>query len=498
MTVVRQTVDVEIEELNAAGDGIARLGGRELSVPFTIPGERVRVTAGPARLGVTYAALESVLRASPHRVKPYCPHFGPASAEASARSRPDVSPGGPISAADASATSSHSAWREDGPCGGCSWQHIAYLEQLRLKTELLSRLVRKELPNAPTARPMLPGAAPEYPWGYRHKVHFVFGTAGRAGRRDSELLMGHYARGSRRLIPVRECPVHDERGNALAFRFRNAFARANAVAAPQEGRRPALRSITVRAGDGTPEVMATLVLTGEADKSLRAASRRVLDQPGAPSSFHVNLHPENDGFLFGRDTRRVAGPERMREMVAGASFLISPTAFFQTNIHAASVLVRLVLEAVPAGARVLDLYAGAGLFAIPLARAGHQVVAVEESRAAVADGEATRRLNRIPEESCRFIARRVEHALGTPAVRPPFDVVIMDPPRDGCAADIIDRVFGEGTPKTAIYISCNPEALGRDLARIARHGYRVESIQPVDMFPHTAHIESLVTLTRAP
>jgi 23S rRNA (uracil1939-C5)-methyltransferase len=242
--------------------------------------------------------------------------------------------------------------------------------------------------------------------------------------------------------------------------------------------------------------MVTLVLTGEADKSIRAASRRVLDQPDAPSSFHVNLHPENDGFLFGRDTRRVAGPERMREAVADASFLVSPTAFFHTNIHAAGVVVRLVLEAVPAGARVLDLYAGAGLFAIPLARAGHQVVAVEESRAAVADGEASRRLNRIPEDSCRFVVRPVEQALGTPGVRPPFDVVVMDPPREGCAADIVDRVFGDGTPKTAIYVSCNPEALGRDLARIARHGYRVESIQPVDMFPHTAHIESVVVLRR--
>jgi 23S rRNA (uracil1939-C5)-methyltransferase len=343
---------------------------------------------------------------------------------------------------------------------------------------------------------MLPGAALEYPWGYRHKVHFVFGTSGRAGRRDSTLLMGHYARGSRRVIPVRECPVHDERGNALAFRFRNAFARANAVAAPQEGRRPALRSIAVRVGHGTPEVMATLVLTGEADKALRAASRRVLDEPGAPSSFHVNLHPEGDGFLFGRDTRRVAGPERMREAVAGASFLVSPTAFFQTNIHAADALVRLVLEAVAPGARVLDLYAGAGLFAVPLARAGHQVVAVEENRAAVADGEASRRLNRIPEESCRFVARRVEQALGTPGVRPPFDVVVLDPPREGCSADVLDRVFGAGTPKTAVYISCNPEALGRDLARIARHGYRIESIQPVDMFPHTAHIESVVVIRR--
>jgi 23S rRNA (uracil1939-C5)-methyltransferase len=291
--------------------------------------------------------------------------------------------------------------------------------------------------------------------------------------------------------------VHDERGNALAFDFRTAFARANAVAAPQEGKRPALKSIAIRTGYGTPEVMATLVLTSEADKSLRSATKRVLDGPRGPSSFHVNLHPDGDAFIFGRDTRRVAGPERMREQVAGASFLVSPTAFFQTNIHAAEILVRLVLEAVPQGARVLDLYAGAGLFAIPLARAGHQVVAVEESRAAVTDGEASLRLNRLPEGSCRFVTRRVEQALGMPALRLPFDVVVMDPPREGCSAEVVDRVFGDVAPETAIYISCNPEALGRDLAEIVRHGYRAASIQPVDMFPHTAHIESVAVLSRA-
>jgi 23S rRNA (uracil1939-C5)-methyltransferase len=421
-----------------------------------------------------YGVLDAVLIPSPHRITPYCPHFGPLA-------EPGV-----------------------GPCGGCAWQHIAYPEQLRLKTELVTRLVRQTVPQAPAAQPMLPGTAPDYPWGHRHKVHFVFGTEGRVGRRGSSLVMGHYVRGSRRIIPVRECPVHDERGNALAFRFRTAFARTNAVAAPAggapagplRGTRPTLKSIAVRVGHGTPEVMATLVLTSEADTALRTASRRVLDDAGAPTSFHVNLHPDSDAFIFGRDTRKVAGPERMREKVADASFLVSPTAFFQTNIHAAEILVRLVLEAVPRGARVLDLYAGAGLFAIPLARAGHQVVAVEENRLAIADGEASARLNRIADGACRFVARRVEQALDTPAVRPPFDVVVLDPPRDGCSADVIDRVFGDGSPNTAIYVSCNPEALARDLAGIVRHGYTAASIQPVDMFPHTAHIESVVVLKR--
>jgi 23S rRNA (uracil1939-C5)-methyltransferase len=484
-------VDVEIERLDVSGDGVATYRGQPLHVPFTIPGERVRVRAGASRGGIVFATLEDVLRPSPHRVVPYCPHFGPQVPQ------PDFS-GAPAGAAAPRAEPGV------GPCGGCSWQHIAYPEQLRLKTQLVTRLVRRLVAASPIARPMIAGAPVDYPWGYRHKVHFVFGTTARAGRREGALVMGHYGRGTRRVVPVRECPVHDERGNAVAFRLRDACARANIPAGAQDGPRSALKSIAIRVGHGTPETMATLVLTGEADKRLRTATRRMLDDPAAPSSFHVNIHPRGDAFIFGRETRRISGPERMREEVAGTSFLISATAFFQTNIGAAHVLVRLVLEAVPPGAPVLDLYAGAGLFALPLARAGHEVVAVEENHAAVADGEASLRLNRIPPERCRFIARPVARALSdllrpstTGSRRPPAaPVVVLDPPRDGCEAPVLHAVFGTMTPPAAVYISCNPEALARDLAAIVRHGYRAESIQPVDMFPHTARIETVVVLTR--
>ena len=168
-----------------------------------------------------------------------------------------------------------------------------------------------------------------------------------------------------------------------------------------------LKSIAVRASGSTDETMATLVVTSDTDKRLRTATRQALTASWAPSSFHVNVHPRGDPFIFGPETRRITGTERLREDVSGAAFLISPTAFFQTNVKAAEILVRLVLEAVPADATVLDLYAGAGLFALPLARRGHHVVAVEANPAAVADGEASLRLNRIPAERCRFIAKPV-------------------------------------------------------------------------------------------
>ena len=382
-----------------------------------------------------------------------------------------------------------------GECGGCSLQHIPYPEQLRLKRELVTRLVRAAVSDAPAARPTLAGTPIDNPWGYRQKIHFVFGSD-RSGRR---LVMGHYARGTRRVIPVRECPVHDERGNTLAFALRDEFMQAGVASAP-EG---TMKSVVIRAGQHTPELVATLVVTAASDTRVRAATRRVLDSPGpaSPSSLHVNVHPRGDAFIFGRETRRISGTERLREDVAGISFLISPTSFFQTNVRAAEILVLLVRAAIPAGARVLDLYAGTGLFALRLARDGCTVVAVEENRDAVADGEASRRLNRIPAAKCRFIARSAEDAIRALRRPPrgrsePFDVVVLDPTREGCSPPVIEETFGVLSPGTAVYVSCNPETLARDLGAITTHRYRIESLQPVDMFPHTDHIETVAVLRR--
>ena len=355
------------------------------------------------------------------------------------------------------------------------------------------------MPPAPdTPAPLDPGA----PWGYRQKAHFVFSPAEtRGAQRAGTLVMGHYARGSRRVVPVRECPVHDERGNAVAFALKTSLdkARVQAAAGAPSRNRPApppgvLRSLAVRVAVRTNELQTTLVITDDSDKALRTATKRLLSSAAAPTSLHINLHPRNDAFIFGPDTRRIAGESRLREEVAGTAFLISPTAFFQTNVRAAELLVQLVMSAMPTGAPVLDLYAGAGLFALPLARAGHRVTAVEESRAAVADGEASRRLNRIDETACRFVAQPVETALRRLTSA---DVVVLDPPRDGCSEMVLDELC-RLQPTRMVYVSCNPEALARDLAILTRDGFRLVSIQPVDMFPHTAHVETVVTLTRTP
>jgi 23S rRNA (uracil1939-C5)-methyltransferase len=409
------------------------------------------------------AALVEVLEPSPHRVPAKCGHFGP------------------------------QAHGRDA-CGGCTWQHIAYAEQLHLKTATVEGVMRAAVPKAPRTLPMI-SPTPDQPWGFRHKVHFAVANAGRRGT----LLMGHLARGSRHVVPVNECPVHAEAGNAQAFALRDSFRKVGVRAwAEDDGGGTSLRGVAVRVAS-SGETLTTLVVAHDRDRTLRTATKRAMrtDDKGAggqPSdSLHLNIHPEDDGFIFGPVTRCLSGRERLREEVAGVSFLISPTAFFQTNIRAAELLVRLTLDAIPPEVSVLDLYAGAGLFSLALARRGNLVTAVEGNRDAVRDGEASQRLNRIPPERCRWIARPVE---AVAASLPTAGAVVLDPPRDGCARGVIDAVFGDGGPATVVYVSCNPETLGRDISGIVGHGYAVVSTQPVDMFPHTPHVETVVILRR--
>jgi 23S rRNA (uracil1939-C5)-methyltransferase len=459
-----------ITAVNADGDGEAAFEGRRVAVPLTIPGERVVARVDRARDGSpAVAEVLDVVDPSPYRVAPRCRHFG--------------------------------------ACGGCAWQHIAYAEQLALKR----RAVERALPGGAEVLPTLPTPSPPgaIPWGYRDKVSFAFASGG-AG---APLVMGHYRRGSRSVLPIDECPVHAEPGNRLAFAVRDQLRAARIQAASADGRRGVARYVVVRVSERTGEMAGTLVVT-ENVPALRRVTEALADRfAGAGVGFHLNLNDRPGPGLFGRQTRRLFGPAAVREEVGGLAYLVSPAAFFQTSVRAASVLVDVVIGAV-AGARfgrVLDLYSGVGLFALPLAREGRRVTAVEESRDAAAGAAAARGLNRIEPSRCRIVTARVEDVVSEAGaarrragrrqapvgpVGADWDAVVMDPPREGCQRAVLEGVFRGIRPARVVYVSCNPVALARDVARAVSAGYRIKSAQPIDMFPHTAHVETVVVLDR--
>jgi 23S rRNA (uracil1939-C5)-methyltransferase len=366
-----------------------------------------------------------------------------------------------------------------GVCGGCTLPGVPYAEQLDKKRRDLSRQLGIDVP------PFIPSPLES---GFRTKVAFVFGAS------RETLIMGHYAlpdrsrgAGSQRIVPIKECPVHHERGNRIAFALRDRLARARIAPG-------ILRHIVIRTTADGREASAMLVVTRN-DKSLRTPVRGLLSSPERPDGFFVNIHPKPGPYMVGDETIKIEGRSHVKEVIGGMPYLVSPTAFFQTNVGVAEILVKLVVDAVGESRRVLDLYCGSGLFSLPLAKAGAMVTAVEENRQAVADAESNVRLNRLPPGQIRFVASRVEDAL-VRVGKEPWDAVVLDPPRQGCPPAVIDAVFARIRPSRVVYVSCNPDSLAKELPVILKGGYSVQLVQPLDMFPHTDHIETVMVFDR--
>ena len=444
------------------GDAVGSVGGYAVLLAGAIPGERVAAEIVSAGRKFARGRVLRILRPSPHRVTPRCRHFG--------------------------------------PCGGCAWQHIAYDEQLRLKQGMLASTLERALGARVTVLPAAGIGEPEGPgpWSYRNKVHFVLGP-----RPDGRgLIMGHYRRGTREIVEIEECPVHPAEGNRIAFSARDVLRKNHVPGARDDPLRGIARHIVVRVAERSGDTQATIVVTEEGGPGVAAAARELARGDGAPRGVHVNVNDRPGPYILGARTRQVAGEERLEEEVAGTRFLIGPRSFFQTSVRSAERLVSSVVGRIPGdAASILDLYAGSGLFSLSLARRGHSVVAVEENPAAVSDGIASLALNRIAPQSCRFVRARAEDWVrdeASPHGRSrSFDAVILDPPRDGCPPGLIRAIRAAWTPPRIIYVSCNPRALASDLRDALLEGYRVEEVEPVDMFPHTAHIEAVALLTHA-
>src|SRR4030095_3109967 len=264
-------------------------------------------------------------------------------------------------------------------CGGCSLLNLSYAEQLKSKEAalgLLASAMRVSLPSPPKFEPLF--AQDSSPRAFRQKVAFVFGP-GPGGR---GLVMGHYARGSQTVVPVVECPVHSDRGNRVAFALRDQLIRAGVGAATGSRSSGVLRHLLVRTSQDDRQAVAMLVVTRN-DKALRRPVRALLESSERPDGFFINIHDGPGPFMIGPTTIRIAGNRHVRETIHGLSYLVSPTAFFQTNALAAATLQRLVVGGVGESARVLDLYCGSGLFSLALADASTRVIAVEENRQAI-------------------------------------------------------------------------------------------------------------------
>jgi 23S rRNA (uracil1939-C5)-methyltransferase len=448
-----------IDDLAFGGEGLARADGYVVFVPGGVPGDRVRVRLEQARARYGRAVIEAIEEPSPHRTPAPCPYFG--------------------------------------RCGGCRLQHVAYPAQLAFKSkqvadvlERLGDLAGFEL------RPII--GAPEI-YGYRNKMEFTVARVRRPppGATDRKVVVGlHEADRYDSVLDVERCLLQSERMNALLDEARRFVIDRELSAYDQDSGEGLLRFLMLREGRRTGEAMANVVTASPAVSELAPLAERLRDRVPETSSVVMNVNPKKASVAVGVEEHLLGGRDHIREKIGGFSFQISANSFFQTNTVQAERLFALVLDSteLTGGETVVDLYSGTGAISLLLAQRSRWVYGIEVAPAAVDDAALNAAANAIT--NCTFLAGEVRFVLPSLIAQGvSADVVVADPPRAGFHPKAL-RALMQLAPSRIVYVSCNPSTLARDAGELVRAGYRLRWVQPVDMFPHTPHIEAVARLDR--
>jgi 23S rRNA (uracil1939-C5)-methyltransferase len=331
--------------------------------------------------------------------------------------------------------------------------------------------------------------APE-PYGYRNKMEFTVAGPGAA--------VGlHAAERYDVVLDIERCLLQSEAMNRLLDEFRSqARMRGLSVWDPQS-ERGLLRFLTVREGRRTGEAMVNVVASAPDVAALVPVAEALKLRVPATASVLLNVNDKKASVAIGSEEHLLLGRDQITESLDGVTFQVSANSFFQTNTVQAERLFAIVAEACALEGRetVLDLYSGTGAISLLLARRAARVYGVELSAAAVADAVRNARANGI--DNCTFLAGEVRHVL--PALMHDgarAEVVVADPPRAGFHPKALSALAAL-RPERLVYVSCNPATLARDVGDLARQGYRLQWVQPVDMFPQTPHIEAVARLSWA-
>ncbi|MDR0649299.1 MAG: 23S rRNA (uracil(1939)-C(5))-methyltransferase RlmD [Synergistaceae bacterium] len=460
---------IDITSVNSEGEGIARAGrdGFVLFVPGAIPGEKVVCRVARASKKYAACALIDILAPSKDRAAPRCQSYG--------------------------------------KCGGCQLQHVSYGAQLEMKRDMLKDAMRRIGKLEP---PEALGCAPSpLEWSYRNKAALPVQAA--AG--GKALACGYYERRSHRVVPFRECAVLDGRTERAAKLTIEALAASGFTGYDERKRTGDIRHIALRSGkpgsDESGGVLAGIVaardLTAREFGKLKNAQQRLCGKGGGLAGAVLNVNPSGGNFIWGPLFKPLCGKRFIGQSLGGYNFRTDISAFFQVNALQAEAVFDHVRSAVSRGRkpeRLLELYSGSGALTAYLAGVSGEVDAVEEWRQASALMRGNMAANGIEnvtphEDSAENFMR------GAGTAKPgAYDAIVLDPPRSGCDAAVIEGVM-KIAPEKIVYVSCDPATLARDLSRImgAESGgsYSLESLEAFDMFPQTAHVESVAVLRHA-
>ncbi len=442
-------IRLEITGVTSDGSGISRTDSGVIFVQGALPGEKVLAKIVSRKKDFMIADTVSIEEASSGRAAPKCKYYG--------------------------------------RCGGCQLQHADYATQLRLKAEIVKDAMTRiggfnhEIFDKLECEP-----SPES-FGYRNKAAFpVQSFKGR-------IVTGFYRAGTHRLEFIRHCPVNAKRinemyGKILASLEQNHFLFDGYDESRHTGK---LRHIVARTGINTGESLLSFVINGRLSAK-NVKSLLSLGNSARPDTLTLNHNSKPGNVILGTYTENLTGSGLITERLGKYRLKFDTASFFQVNTGQAGKLFAYASSLTEGAKNVLELYSGTGSLTCWLAEKSERVTSVEEYRGAVK--MAIKNLEANNFGNVRALAGRSEDVIAE--LEGGYDAVVLDPPRDGCDRTVIQAIADFGV-KRVVYVSCNPATLARDCRILAGKGYRLESVRAFDMFPQTAHVETVVLLTKA-
>ncbi|MCX8001335.1 MAG: 23S rRNA (uracil(1939)-C(5))-methyltransferase RlmD [Anoxybacillus mongoliensis] len=440
--------DVIFEDLTHDGAGVAKIDGFPIFVPNGLPGEKAKIKVIKVKKGYGYGRLIELYEPSADRVEAPCTVYK--------------------------------------QCGGCQLQHLSYEGQLKAKhkqvKEVLARIGKVE---HAIVHPVL---GMNDPWRYRNKAQVP------VGEREGGLVAGFYKERSHDIIDMESCLIQQEMNDIVVQTVKHICEQYNIPAYNEQTHKGVLRHIMARYGATTKEVMVVLITRTEELPHKKKVVEAIVERVPSVKAIVQNINPKRTNVIMGEQTHVLWGSEYIYDYIGDIQFAISARSFYQVNPKQTKVLYEKALEYAELTGKetVIDAYCGIGTISLFLAKNAKKVYGVEIVPEAIEDAKRNAALNGIT---------NVEFAVGEAEVVIPkwyeqgvkADCIVVDPPRKGCDETLLQTIIAM-KPKRVVYVSCNPATLARDLRMLEDGGYQTLEVQPVDMFPHTVHVECVAKL----
>ena len=448
--VPKQTVEVTVTGLGSTGEGVGKVNGFTIFAHGGLPGETVKVKLESVKKTYAMGRVVDILKPSADRCEPVCPIYE--------------------------------------ECGGCQLQHLQYDAQLKMKTQqvkdALTRIGHLKHVN------LLPTLRAAEPIFYRNKMQVPVAT------NEGKLEIGCFAASTHRVVNVDNCFIQKEKNNKIIGVVREWMQKYHISPYNEDKGTGIIRHVMGRVGVHTGDVMVVLVTATYDIPHVKELTKMLRDNIPGLKSFIQNINKRHTNVIMGLKDRVIYGKSTIRDTLGTLKFNISAQSFFQVNSEQAEKLYNKAVEFAGLTGKeiVFDVYCGTGTISLFLAKHAKAVYGIEIVPPAITDARRNAEDNHC--DNATFLlgdaAKKLPELLEQ-GIKP--DVVLLDPPRAGCEERVLSSIV-HVKPKRIVYVSCNPSTLARDLAYLSNHGYNVPIVQPVDMFPQTAHVECVALMSR--